>query len=86
MSTTGRKDGLFIPALICAVLFVLTCWMWAYYANLFISLPLGLISLMLWDRGRKTDAARARYKWILYLLIFGSALSLGVLLTLLATN
>lgn len=86
MAISGRKDGLFIPALTCAVLFVLTCGIWAYNAALFISLPLGLVSLMLWDRGRQIDTARARYKWVLYLLIFGSALSLGVLITLLATN
>lgn len=86
MNTHGGNNALFIPALLCAIFFALTSSIWAYNAALFISLPAGLISLMLWDRGRKTDPRRARYKWVLYLLIFGSALSLGVLGVLLATN
>lgn len=86
MNARGSKNTLFIPALICAIFFVLTSWVWAYNAALFISLPFGLISVMLWDRGRKTDARRERYKWVLYLLIFGSALSLCVLILMLSAN
>ena len=86
MSVGAKKDGLFAGAFVCALLFVLTCWMWAYNVALFISLPLGLIALMLWNRGRQADTQRGRYKWILYLLIFGSALSLSVLFTLLNAN
>jgi hypothetical protein len=38
---------LFISSLILAVFFVLTSWMWYWLFNLFISLPAGLISLVL---------------------------------------
>ncbi len=38
---------LFISSLILAILFVLTSWMWFWLFNLFVSLPVGLISLVL---------------------------------------
>ena len=36
---------LFISSLVLAILFVLTSWMWFWLFNLFVSLPVGLISL-----------------------------------------
>jgi hypothetical protein len=38
---------LFISSLILAILFVLTSWMWFWFFNLVVSLPIGLISLVL---------------------------------------
>jgi hypothetical protein len=42
-----QKRILFIISLILAILFVLTSWMWFWLFNLFLSLPVGLISLIL---------------------------------------
>ncbi len=42
----GRRI-LFSISLILAIVFVLTSWMWFWLLNLFISLPAGLISLVL---------------------------------------
>jgi hypothetical protein len=42
-----QKRILFNISLILAILFVLTSWMWFWLFNLFLSLPVGLISLIL---------------------------------------
>jgi len=38
---------LFFSSLILAIFFVLTSWMWFWFFNLVVSLPIGLISLVL---------------------------------------
>ncbi|MFM8387357.1 MAG: hypothetical protein ACKOCB_11155 [Planctomycetia bacterium] len=67
-------------ALLCALGSLLTSWTWAYLIPLFVSLPLGLVSLLLWRRARTIQPAHRLDKVVLGLLIAGLALCLGSLL------
>jgi uncharacterized membrane protein YagU involved in acid resistance len=73
-------------SLVFAVWFALTASLWTYYANLFIALPAGLLSLGFWQAGRKMDERPKRYKIIAWILIVGTVVSLAVLVGLLVMN
>ncbi|CAN5875332.1 hypothetical protein BH11BAC7_BH11BAC7_11840 [soil metagenome] len=75
----------FYVALICAIWFLLTSWFWVYYANVFISFPFGLLSLILWYKGKKIGKEK-RFNFVAVLLISGVALSLISLVCLLLFN
>jgi hypothetical protein len=42
-------------SLLCGLWFMLTAWLWTYLMNLVISLPFGIIGMILWNKGRKAD-------------------------------
>lgn len=67
-------------ALLCALGFLLTSWTWAYLMPIFVSLPLGLVSLLLLRRARTIQPAHRLDKVVLGLLIAGLGLSLASLL------
>ncbi len=43
-----REKILYYLALILAIWFVISAWMWTYLTNLFLSFPCGLLSLGIW--------------------------------------
>jgi hypothetical protein len=85
MTTRPNTNIYFYVALICAIWFVLTSWFWVYYANVFISFPVGLISLVTWYKGRKIGNEK-RFNLVGILLISGAALSIIALICLLIFN
>ncbi len=86
MKKPATATILFCCSMLFAIWYALAASMWAYYANLFIALPVGLISLALWSIGRKMDEGRTRYKLIPRILIGGTVVSFVVLGVLLVTN
>lgn len=58
---TRRKDILFLLAILCAVGFASTSWLWDHYLNLFVSIPFGVVSFTAWNHGRKNDDRPFRY-------------------------
>ncbi len=77
---------IFCFSLIFAVWFAITAWFWTYYANLFIALPAGVLSLGFWQIGRRMDERPKRYRIIAWILTAGTVVSLAVLVGLLVTN
>ena len=72
---TRRKDLLFLLTLLSAVGFASTSWLWHHYANLFISIPFGVLSLTGWISGRKSDDHPRRYRWLPLLWLLGCFLA-----------
>ncbi len=60
-----------ILALILAIWFVLTSWLWVWVLNLFISFPIGLVALILYFVGRRQSPGSRLNKIVLILLIAG---------------
>jgi len=75
MSST-KANLYFFTSLILAIWFALTSYIWTYLANLIISLPFGIISLLLWRKGKEMDSRPKRYKIIAVTLVIGIILSL----------
>jgi hypothetical protein len=51
-----RKEAMINTiSLICGVWFSLTSWLWPWLFNLFISLPVGIVGMILWSLGRSSD-------------------------------
>lgn len=75
-----KANFYFYAALICAVWFSLTSYFWAYYANLFFSLPFAILSLVLRHFGLKVDENPGRYKFVIGVLVLGVLVSLGFLI------
>ncbi|MEZ4691388.1 MAG: hypothetical protein R3A12_15010 [Ignavibacteria bacterium] len=76
----------FYTSVVLAVWFALTSWAWFYYANLFYSLPFGLLSLLFWHLGKKNDTNKNRYKVPVIILIIGAVSSMLTLLFFLIFN
>lgn len=74
-----KYNILFAVALLFAVWFAITSWAWGYLANLFISFPFGLISLLLVIVGKNYDPEKERYTIVNYVLAGGAIFSLIVL-------
>ncbi|MDQ8004799.1 MAG: hypothetical protein REI64_08380 [Pedobacter sp.] len=73
------KDNiLFVVALVFALWFAATAYIWIYWAALIISYPIGIASFFIW-RFIKKDGKK-RNKIIPILLIAGLTLSLGILI------
>jgi hypothetical protein len=85
MTTRPNTNIYFYIAMICAVWFVLTSWCWVYYANVFLSFPVGIIGLVVMYKGKKI-ADEKRFNFVGILLISGAALSIIALACLLAFN
>lgn len=75
-----KKDANFIISLVFAVWFALIGMAWAYWAALILGYPFGIISFLLWRRGRKVDEKSERYKIVIWILAIGLALSLTALI------
>ena len=75
----SKGDIMFTLALILAIWFAFVGTVWVYWMALIFGYPAGLISLGLWNVGRKTDQKPKRYKIIPIVLGFGLLLSLSVL-------
>jgi hypothetical protein len=76
----------YLFSIICGTWFVMTSWLWVYFANLFISFPVGLIGLFLWIRGKKLNPGSKANKIAIGLFIGGLVTSLIALLILLFAN
>ena len=81
-----KKNVYFVSSLIMAIWFALTSSFWVYYVNIMLSFPFGILSLILWSKGRKIDDRTDRYKAITIILIIGVAVSLVMLVSLWFTN
>ena len=76
----NKTKGSTVVALICAIWFALTGYFWAYFANVIISFPFGLIAFLLWRRTWKIDKSNKLNKAVLIVLLIGVTISLGTLL------
>jgi ABC-type methionine transport system permease subunit len=81
-----KKNAYFILSLITAIWFALTSAICVYYFNLIVSFPFGILSLILWKKGRKIDDSQNRYKAIPIILSIGAAISVIMLVVLLFIN
>ncbi len=70
----------FYSALVCAIWFALTAWIWTYFANIFISFPFGILSFYLLKKGKQMDLNKNRYSITISILITGVVVSLIALL------
>lgn len=63
-----RVTLFFSLSMLCAVVFLLTSWIWVYYINLIIGVPSGLMAFWLWRKtaGQMQSAARMIPVWLLY--------------------
>lgn len=68
-----------MAALLLALWFALTAGVWVYWGALFVAYPAGLVSLWLWNTGRKTDLLAKRYQLVAWILVAGTVWSLSVL-------
>lgn len=59
-----KGDVFYYPAMLLAIWFALSAGAWSYAANLIISFPFGVLSVILWAIGRNVDVNKPRYKRI----------------------
>lgn len=76
----------YLFSIICGTWFLVTSWVWAYFANLIISYPVALLGLFLWSRGKKLNPGSRANKIALWLLIAGFVISIIALIILLFNN
>jgi hypothetical protein len=77
--TSNKHNIIFYISLALAIWFTLTAYAWTYYMNVFISFPFGIISFILWQRGKKNDPNSKRYRYIAIILAIGVVVSLVAL-------
>ena len=63
----SKQDVCFIILLLTAVYFAAISGVWTYLINIFIGIPIFLLSYLFWKTGRKNDFKTKRYKYIIYL-------------------
>lgn len=80
MSENNKSNLFFYGSLVCAIWFALTASLWAYLANVFISFPVGVVSLFLCYKEKQIAPDNNRYKITLSILIAGAVVSLISLL------
>jgi hypothetical protein len=73
MATKSRITFYNNMALLCGIWFLLTAWLWTYLMNLVISLPFGILGMILWLKGKKADPANKWSKITLIVLLAGVA-------------
>jgi hypothetical protein len=76
----------FTIALLSAIWFALTSWIWVYYFNLFISFPFGIAGFFIWKKWHKSPEESRRYAFVKWVLMIGVASSLLFLIGLLLFN
>lgn len=82
----SKYDVNYWAAMLFAIWFAVTASAWAYLANLFISLPFGILSAVLWFNGGANDPNTERYKRIPIIWAIGIIISIIVLFLLIAKN
>lgn len=84
----GKIDGKLynVFAIICGTWFLLTSWIWPYFANLVISYPVGLVGIFLWSRGKARNSDSRANPVALWLHISGFVISMMSLAILLLYN
>lgn len=55
-----KEKVLYYLALILAIWFVISAWLWTYLANVFISFPCGLLSLGIWFFIRNKEGMKTK--------------------------
>lgn len=85
-TNTFKANQYFYIALVAAIWFMLTGWLWAYLANLFVAYPFGVLSAILWYKGRKIEGNSKRYKVVAVILGLGLAASMITLVGMLMYN
>lgn len=86
MEAKSNAKLYYLFAIICGTWFLVTGWVWAYFANLYISYPVALIGLFLWSRGRKLNPGSRANPIALWLHIAGLIISVISLLILFFYN
>lgn len=79
-----KNDILFIIAILFALWFAATGWIWVYYVNIIYALPFGIASLAIWLWIKKDG--KKRNVFIPVLLLIGMAVSLLWLLYIVYTE
>lgn len=79
-----KNDVKFVVAMLSALWFTASAYIWVYFFAIIFSYPFGLISLLLWYNLRKEQDSRAKY--ILLLLIIGFVISMSAILFLMYRN
>jgi hypothetical protein len=86
MSAKTNANYYNVISIICGTWFLFTGGIWVYYANLFISFPIGLIGMLLWYKGKQIDKENKLNKAAIIIHIAGLAVSIIVLVLLLFYN
>jgi hypothetical protein len=86
MESPTKGRAIDIIALLCALWFLLTSWIWIYYVNTVISFPIGLIAFWFWNSGKQERRGDAVRKITSIVLILGALVSVGALIVLLLNN
>lgn len=76
----------YLFSIICGTWFLVTGWVWAYFANLMFSYPVALLGLFLWSRGKKLNPGSKANLIALWLFVAGLVISLIALIILLFNN
>jgi hypothetical protein len=69
-------------ALVFAIWFALSSWIWVYLFNVFFSYPFGAVAILLYFFEKKRNPGNYLNKWVLIILIAGWLSSLVVMLLL----
>ncbi len=86
MATKKRIAFYNNTSLLCGIWFLLTSWLWTYLMNLVISLPFGIIGMILWYKGMKADPVNKWNKAALIVHIAGLTTSILTLIALFFYN
>lgn len=76
----------YLFSIICGTWFLVTGWVWPYFANLMFSYPVALLGLFLWSRGKKLNPGSKANLIALWLFVAGLVISLIALIILLFNN
>ncbi len=74
-----------ILALVCAIWFMLTGWMWFYYINIILVFPFAIIGFFLWWQGRRAER-KLLNKIVGWMLLAGLIISIGYLIVVSVKN
>jgi phosphoglycerol transferase MdoB-like AlkP superfamily enzyme len=74
-----------IFALVCAIWFLLTGWMWFYYMNLIMTFPFAIVGFFLWRQGRGAEK-KLLNKIVGWMLLAGLTISIGYLVVVAVMN
>jgi hypothetical protein len=72
---------LIIASMVCGVWFMLTSWVWAYLANVFISFPVGILGVVFWVIAKKLNPQNKWNRLAIILHLIGLASAVIVLLS-----
>ena len=64
-------------ALLCGIWFLLTGWIWVYFANMILAYPVAIVGLLLWYRARKIAPGSLFNRVTLAFFILGFTVSIA---------